>query len=358
MKKQIVYNQKKYRDFIARRDAALELIHRNSQLRMTDVLRGAFVDYLKTISLYYPSIQQNLMIVKRLEYELDLISQKALTDLVQIFTRTRRSSYILSHAGEAEALGRVIGQAKSHLTKQDLFKKQIADSKAGGSLDARINLYLKRIVRSLISGLETSALLNHDSNEALRNTYNLLPRKKRIPRRKIITRPTLKEAASDQKIVASATIIDEDEWQDILEDYVKDYVPKNRGPEDIIDIETKLVGDESEVWYAWEMERDLTHEFVTSVRDGELDAANQNGITDFVWIAIVDDKTDECCLWRDGLLTSEIADELEGEHKDDECESEVPPAHFNCRCRLAPAADHIPDLPPSNEKDFDEWLNT
>ena len=94
-----------------------------------------------------------------------------------------------------------------------------------------------------------------------------------------------------------------------------------------------------------------------------MDAAQENGITDFVWIAVVDDKTDLCCLWRDGLLTSEIQAKL-SEHADDDAGCDlggdglVPPLHFNCRCSIAPATDAVPKKPDVDYQSFDQWLET
>ena len=120
---------------------------------------------------------------------------------------------------------------------------------------------------------------------------------------------------------------------------------------------------EGEEYYAWEYERDITNDFVYAVREGAIEAAKENGITDFVWIAVVDDKTDACCLWRDGLLTSEIEAKLkEHESEDEDCNlggsGLVPPLHFNCRCSLAPATDAIPQKPEVDYASFDKWLET
>jgi len=82
------------------------------------------------------------------------------------------------------------------------------------------------------------------------------------------------------------------------------------------------------------------------------------GVKDLNWIAVIDDRTDDCCLWRDGLTTMEIEDELNGNHADDDCDATTPPAHFNCRCRLAPVTDDLPDVPASNQIDFEEWLDS
>ncbi len=183
-----------------------------------------------------------------------------------------------------------------------------------------------------------------------------------FPKPKVVKRPKrvlpgLTEAAKKTPELLSVGIIDDAEWADILDDYNKTYVPKFRGPESVLDFWPKKKSDDEEVWYAWELERDLTQEFVQNVRDGQIDAANENGIDDFVWIAVIDDVTDECCRWRDGLTTSEIQSQLKGAHRDDECRATAPPAHFNCRCTLAPMLREADLSPPeSNLAEFDEWL--
>jgi hypothetical protein len=160
--------------------------------------------------------------------------------------------------------------------------------------------------------------------------------------------------------------IDEAAWKDMVDDYLHDYIPKWRAPEYVVDIpitDPTITAEGREVWYAWEFERDLTQEFVQSVRDGQVGAAKEAGITDFVWIAVIDSVTDACCRWRDGLLVSEIEKELaQHQDEDDECNLEggglTPPLHFNCRCALAPAQDNIPDRPSLEDPDFETWLNT
>jgi hypothetical protein len=175
-------------------------------------------------------------------------------------------------------------------------------------------------------------------------------------------------AEADKPIKTDIAIdhIDENAWADMVDAYKDEYIPKWRAPEYIVDIpvtDPTMTATGEEVWYAWEFERDLTNEFVKSVRDGQVDGANQAGITDFVWVAIIDSATDACCRWRDGLLISEIEKQLD-EHKDDDEECDLdddgltPPLHFSCRCTLAPATDNIPDKPNADTKDFEEWLST
>ena len=144
--------------------------------------------------------------------------------------------------------------------------------------------------------------------------------------------------------------IDEAVWNEMVEFYKKEYVPT---------YQFRIPKGAEDYWYKdFELEQDLTHDFVKSVRDGTLAAAKENGITDMMWIAVIDAKTDECCTWRHGLSSSEIEDQLKGEHSDDDCEEIVPPAHYYCRCTIAPMVDSMSEAPESNQKEFDEWLNS
>jgi hypothetical protein len=140
----------------------------------------------------------------------------------------------------------------------------------------------------------------------------------------------------------------------MVADYTDEYIPETRAPEFVYDV--KQDSGEYEEWYGWEIEQEITNDFVTSVREGQETAAKENGVTDFVWIALLDSVTDDCCRWRHAKTSQEIIDELKDKHADDECKAVVPPAHFNCRCDLAPMVD-MPDEPPPDFGEFDKWLD-
>jgi len=161
-------------------------------------------------------------------------------------------------------------------------------------------------------------------------------------------------AKGDDTVNLAQGFMDEELWNQLLEEYLTDYVPQYREPKMIFDVE---VGGDTEEWYGWEIEQYVTHDFVDRVRKGQDEAAKQNGITDFMWIAVIDDKTDECCAWRDGLTSAQIEAKLP-QHKDDDCDAIVPPAHFNCRCTVAPMLDTMTDEPTVNVTEFEEWLNS
>ena len=156
-------------------------------------------------------------------------------------------------------------------------------------------------------------------------------------------------------------------WDQVIAKTNEDYSLIDRSPKTFFDVKDPHSKEpmrdnitEDDKIYGWEMEQQLTHDFVTSVREGQIDAANENGITEFIWIAVLDDRTCEnCCEWRSGLLTSEIEKELDGnEFLRDHCDVSTPPAHFNCRCGIAPVAIDVATVDkPEITKEFDAWLN-
>ena len=220
---------------------------------------------------------------------------------------------------------------------------------------------MDRLARKIVNQAQTAALNDNTIADYLRSVTYAFPKKRKLgknPRR--VLKPQLMEAKATTLLYdAAIDFVDQAAWDRMLDKYKQDYVPKHRAPEYVIDEAT----DDTEAYYAWEYERDVINDFVTAVRSGQEQGASENGVTDFVWIAVVDDRTDECCLWRDGLLVSEIEKQLKAHvHEDENCvlgsNGLVPPLHFNCRCSLAPATDEIPEKPDVDYKSFEDWLNT
>jgi hypothetical protein len=155
---------------------------------------------------------------------------------------------------------------------------------------------------------------------------------------------------SGETYSAAVGYVDDSAWSSMVDDYLGKELPGPRGPQDIVDV---LGADR----YEWEVEQDMMHDFVERVRSGQESAAKENGIVDFMWVAVVDQKTDDCCLKRDGLGSSEIEEKLKGPWKEDECKATVAPAHFNCRCVMVPMSSDLLDVPTADYGDFDQWLN-
>lgn len=358
----------KYKRWVKQRDVALEDLHTLAQRQSSDVLRKVLTGVMHASKSFYhsahhaahsPGQMHGHSPIDSFEQHLKPIFQEGIHALVHILLTMRVRSYALAKASEAEIIAQLMVKktitAKIHKSDIDRIKSKKAF--AGGAVIHRVTLYMDRLRRKIVSMAQASALNAPDVESFLIDVRAAFPKKRVVKRPKRILKPKLMEATAAESLPDFAQDqIDPETWDDALRAYKEEFVPQWRSPDSMVGIPTD---DGALEMYSWEFERDLTNEFVSSVRDGQVEAAEDNGITDFVWIAVVDDKIDDCCLWRDGLLTSEIQDQLD-DHTDEDSDIDgdplTPPVHFNCRCTLAPATENIPDKPDDGAKEFDEWL--
>lgn len=280
----------------------------------------------------------------------------------ELARRLRRTAYVLSRMGETEAMSRATARRFHVKISQDqvaMVKARPAPS--GGTLENRMGLIFSRLHRDILDAVQMSLALEETLSEAKTRLRLAFPKLSRVKRgTKVLHRPKPMHEADKGTSFLSTGFVDPETWREILDDYLAENVPTNRGPSDKILFfgvtETGQV--EFTERYEWELEQEITEDFVMRVREGQVHATKENGIEDVVWVNVTDDKTDECCLWRDGLTSAEIEQELEsGEHADDDERAIVPPAHFNCRCRPVPASEELPDEAPPDFGSFDDWLD-
>ncbi len=367
IKKHSWQNQPRYRMWVKQRDRALEDLHTHAQLETADIMREMLTHVLLVAKAQFTGMKAGYPAsIDWFEAGVRHQFQKSAERLFHVIASLRTRSYLLARASESEIIAQMQRRTvTATVTKAKLHELKFRESMVGGHILHRINLYCDKLRRKITSYAQSAAMSATDELDFARSIMVAFPKPRRVVMPRRILKPQLMEAdySISDKPKADIAIdnIDDEAWQDMLDTYMTDYVPKTRAPEFVVE-QPEVTGQDT--WYAWEFERDMTNEFVQSVRDGQIDAANENGITDFVWIAIVDDRTDRCCLWRDGLLVSEIEAQI-GDHEDedDECnvdtgEGLTPPIHFNCRCTLAPATDNLPDKPDDGAKDFEDWLNS
>lgn len=302
---------------------------------------------------------------QELEKRLHPWFEMAVEQSVYLIKNLRRTSYVLSYAGQAEGIGRALGtETKRDLSKSDIHVQIDAKAVFGGDLKMRVELSYSRLMRDVLDAFQLSQVMGSTPTETLERIDRAFPKKIKDtkPSRKLAP---MKEAGflSDSNYPTNSTqddvsistgVIPQEDWDASLNDYFAEYFPAetyHRSP--FGHLFTTDEGDR----YEWQIEQDTTEDFVQQVRDGENDAANANGINDFQWISIVDSKTDDCCLWRDGLTTTEIEKELAGDHSDDDCDAVTVPAHPFCRCRMAPMTADMPEESPPDFGGFSNWLD-
>lgn len=371
-----------YRSFINQRDQALERIALKYRIGQAFV-----VDHLKDLSLalihrWYVSPQRSTRNKAKLESELNTVFLLATAASVELTRRLKRRSYLLAHVGEAEAMRKATG--KNHrvdASRATLDTVAAGDTFAGGSLYDRTELSFNKLKRDLITKIEQCLLVSKPWGEAEAWILRAFPKGKTVKLERKNLRK-LKEAdipewlkqaragyradlapdvggeyktPGDTSIVTG--IIDSQEWEAMVQDYVSDNLPVTTFTRTLQDY---TISETGEKVYDWEVERDTTTDFVKEVRSGQNKTANENGIVDMLWIAVSHKTECESCQWRDGLTSQEIEDNLKGEHSDDDIDAIVPPAHPNCYCKVAPVTQDLLDLTPetTNTPEFEAWLNS
>lgn len=330
---------KRYSNFVDDRDRALEKIL-HWHLSAMDVIVDKTKRKVLALALSHP------LIVDR---ELSLCSFQ----LARLATRLRQKAYGLSHAGEVQAIHNVFGKSRKGTIKPDL-----GDMPSGGSVDDRIHLAVCRLKRKIDDALHLADVLDENREEKLARLARAFPPSRPAPK-------TTTRALSHRKLREAGTVksmtVDDFDWQEILDDYTATELPPDifqRGPDDKVVFFDADAQEHAVERYSWEVEQEVTEDFVHQVRAGAIDAAKQNGIDDFLWNAVIDSHTDECCDVRDGKTSAEIEAELaQGPIDEDGCEAIVAPAHFNCRCKSVPTTDDLPDQAPPDFKGFDDWLS-
>lgn len=289
-----------------------------------------------------------------MEYTIDAIFDSLSKDIAILEHALLQKTYHLTLASEGEAISRATGKRTS--VTPEIKHEAPKENADGENIHLRFDAILTKIKQKIVNSVKLSRLNKETTNQMIDRVIKSLPKKKIIKRSRAILK---KVTESDKEVgdpITNSAYITDDEWENIVDDYKNEYVPKFRGPETVFDIESPGEEDLSES-YGWEIENQITHDFVSQVREGQMDAADQNGIDDFEVIAIIDENTcEECCgdygcVDFDGMLTSEIVVMTDGDN-------DVPPFHFNCRCTIAPVLENMPEDVESNKSEFDQWLNS
>lgn len=363
-------DNKSYKSFVNQRDEALERILFNTRHRISDKSTGAFNQIVHYVQNKYRAICLSPRLKDQLYKDIATILGNLAREIQSEIILMRMKTYLLTVASESKALQDIlVKKAKTNLSRHELYNQAL-----GGDnlvLHRAILVNLTDLEHKIISAVQKSCILGFNVDQALGMVVKALP-KKVVPYKKKALSKVKKVQENDSVafnkgprngLDIEGFEYDEHTWDQILTDYEQDYIPVNRSPQAAFSILDPLTENPMEVppdeaIYLWQIEQEVTHDFVSQVRLGQVDAANKYGIDEFVWIAIIDGRTCEnCCEWRNGLLTSEIEAALADDHSDDECDAIVPPAHFNCRCTIAPASSDLSkeDL-SSTDTEFEDWL--
>ncbi len=352
----------KYKAFVNARDEAAERLLMKTRAKVADELRRFMAVVQVELGRVYPLLQPELgdpRNQQQLQYLHQSIHRHAYTISLDVATHWRVLAYytkMLIVAGEQQGVINALGGEPKKISSDEL--RQLALDFGASPNDIAL-LHFDRLVMDVMNAVKTALVLGESFSEMNKRVIDQFPKEQRVsaPRiMKVIQK--VREADAHKRTFDFSDYVSEQDWRDFVNEYKSEFVPKWRDPRSKLPSPVSVGENEEYAVYAWQLERDITDDFVKQVNDGAHAGAKAQGITDFVWIAILDNRTDPCCEKRDGLLISEIREKLKGEWAEDNLHGAVPPLHPNCRCRIAPATDDIPEVPESNAAEFEEWLNS
>lgn len=354
-KKSLAHNPS-YRNFVTERDRALEVLLLNAQLKITDLMNAALNQITEKLAAKLAMTRHSVLLRHEIDAADRVIDQALAVSfpaILHVQMDLERKAKLLAHASETEAIGRALRKPKEFriATKQHDYNEM--QDRIGSNA-----LALDRLRRKILDAYQSARTEGLDVSEGLDRIKRAYPKLKKFKRGPKTLKPISAFQEADDSVNPkepySFGIMDEETWNELVDEYKNAYLPKTRGPDSVFDVPDEN-GTLTE-YYGWEIEQNMNDDFVRAVRDGQNDAAAEQGITDMVWLAVLDSSTDECCIWRDGLTSAEIEDRLNSDKAGDECDALVPPAHFGCRCSQAPITDETPSDAPYNPDSFENWL--
>ena len=353
-----------YVAFTRERDLALERLLNRAHKRQSAILSQAIAEMDRLLTIYWPSIERTGFFLSTARKDFDQLIhlieaafRLTVNPLAGEFVNLQHITYKLTRVSQAEAL------ARAGVKTARLIPAVLSHGPEGSpdQVHARVELSVLTLVERIKKALRGARIGELGLHDTRVRVSRVLPKVTRVarPKNTLLDPKRMMTESDSSEIKAGSTkiltgLLDRDEWQDIVDSVSGPDVYPFRNEDTVFD--TPNPNASGEEYFTWEAERDTTHEFVQQVRDGKNQAANDAGIQDFVWIAVVDKATDDCCMWRDGLTTSQIEEELKGAHSDDECDAITPPAHPNCRCDIEPVTSDLTDEVNPAIPEFDTWL--
>lgn len=354
-----LFDSPKYVQFVSDRNKALEQVHLNAQ---TDISRITFelLDQIeKEISrlLIYAGPHYAIALVNSFDQESIKLFHSYLSPLVSRIQAMRRAVYLLSYAGELEAISRATSKHSNPMNfKSKLKDAQDSKTLTGKTLTNQVWGALMNLRSKVLKALRQGIIMELKPKEILEKVQAAFPQVQTYAKPPRALKPIVeaeKKPGEDDEVYDGSFASDED-WDLATDAYKSTMLPPSR-----FDNASSFDTDKGYMRYNWELEQDLTDDFVNQVRSGQVDAANELGISDLVWVAIIDAKTCEvCCEPRNGKTTSEIQSMLDGGDLDaDACDATNPPAHPNCRCNAAPVS-NTDEVAGPDWKSFNDWLSS
>lgn len=339
-----------YFEFIKQRDQFLDRVHLLYRLRLSkagDDFQNALIGLLFRAG-------SSPLIYNLTKDVVNQYSGRIAKELVMMKLATR----VVSYGAGLKGLDFTTRKpTRSRVMNRDSLLKNWSNE----DVMARVHVELQKIALRCVTEYESAIVRGEDKMGAITAAKRAFPKKIKIARAPR-TANRLKEAkrpedqtiknTSQRRPVELTAFIDQDTWDTIMAQIKDIDIVSDRS------LAVKYSDEYGNELYEWEIEKQAQQEFVDEVFSGDNEAMKSKGITDMVWQAVTDDKTDDCCAARDGMLVSEIRRYISTHGELGGCDGDVPPLHFNCRCRVYPVDDSMEDLRHEIDwQGFEDWLN-
>lgn len=355
-----------YKKFTRDRNHALENIHLNAQLDISRLLYEALDSVTGFISHMALTQEVSLNHLSYLSRQLDSYIEMKFAPLAALLERRilkmRRATFVLTYLAELEAIARATRKTKSMNSmdfKQKIHTQVNQETILGQEWSKRIYVTLQSQKYKIVSAFQRAITREESPIEivgSVKKSYPPIQSYRKPPRALKKVKEAAKKPGEDDgnEFDFYAGLTNDEDWDLAVQAYRDTELPPSR-----FDSTPTYDPEAGYQRFSWEIEQELTDDFVKQVRDGQVEAATDLGIKDFVWVAVIDNKTcDTCCLPRNGKTVSEIESMLNtGELDEDECDAVSPPAHPYCRCDLAPVGS-TDEVEGPDWKSFDDWLNS
>lgn len=348
----------KYRKFVADRDKYLEQIHTNAQTDISRILFEALSQIEGFIGMQVTRFEASAYNLKVLQGQLETyilhVFSSALPQVTERVKRLRMAVFTITYTSEQEAIGRAF-QKWQRDQNYEQFKHRAKDAETllEKNLDNQVWLSLMKLRYRICNAYGLALIQELSPSEIIEKVQGSFPKIKDYKRPPRELKPLREADTKPKKEIFDTGFFSDSDWDLAIDAYKDTELPPSR-----FDYGAEFDEETGVRRYSWEMEQDVTDDFVNQVRQGQVAAANDLGIKDFVWVAIIDDRTDDCCLERNGHTTKEIEHMLDQGRLDaDRCDATVPPAHPNCRCQLAPVGE-VSEVEGPDWKDFNDWLES
>lgn len=358
----------RYKKFIQERNQGLERINIHTQTDISRILFEAldsvtgFVSHMAITQTM--SLNQMSYLSRQLESYIDMKFAPLSALMERRIMRMRKATFVLTYISELEAVARATKRTKSMTSmdfKQKIHKQLHLDTINGQRWNERLWVALNRVKHDIVEAFQRSLVREESPKEVVdrvKKSYPQIISYKKPPRALKPLREAGKKPGDDDEegdeFDFYAGLTNDEDWDLAVQSYLDTEIPPSR-------FDSTPVYDEETGTrrYAWEIEQELTDDFVQQVRDGQIEAATDLGVKDFVVVAVIDKKTcDECCLPRNGKTLTEIEHMLStGELDANECDGISPPYHPWCRCDLAPVAS-TDEVEGPDWKSFGDWLES